>query len=204
LRRAALWSYGVLSREQLLAAVAAFGLWRLASIVRRRARFGAADAAWIAPFVVFAAWQLLVRHTDGQLPQFAGSASNIGPPVAGIVGSFGYWLSQLGDGLKGAFTNALTIYELALIVALVVFALLAELQVGQRWLRWMVVVVGLLALTVTRAPLDPGSDLRVFSDLAVLSWIVLLSSPPRPAVSRLAAVQVVGMAGAMAIRLASI
>ncbi len=118
---AALWSYAVLTREQLLIPIAAFAMWRLWTIVRRRSRPDVQDAAWILPAVVFVAWQMVIWRVDGEIPLFSGS-SNLGPPFVGLVGSMGFWGSELGNGAKALVTNLLTFYELGFLVVLVLVA----------------------------------------------------------------------------------
>jgi hypothetical protein len=202
---AGLWSYGVLTREQLVIPVAVFGLWRLGALVRRRSRVSAADAAWILPAVAFAGWQLVVLATSGRLPLTSATGNNLTVPLTGLAAGVGSWLSGLGDGPKGLGTGLVSLIELAALIALVAAALRAGAPGERAYERWMLVVLAAVALCLARVVWDPAADLRTLADLSVLAWAVLLFWGPRDrTVPLLVTVQGVALTGAVAIRLVSI
>ena len=72
------WSLAVLTREQVLLAVVAFGLWRLWEVVRRRERPGIPDAAWLLPGLAYVAWQVVVFAVSSDLPARKGAGHHFG------------------------------------------------------------------------------------------------------------------------------
>ncbi len=200
---AALWSYAVLTREQLLIPIAAFAMWRLWTIVRRRSRPDVQDAAWVVPVVAFVAWQMVIWRVDGEFPLFSGS-SNLGPPLVGVVGSMGFWASELGHGAKALVTNLLTFYELGFLVVLVVVATRSVVPSQWAWQKWMIVSMAILGVLLTRLSLDAAADFRTLAELSVLAWIVAICWGRRATLVPLVCGQLVGFAGAIGIRLLSI
>ncbi len=201
---AGLWSFAVLTREQVVFPIAAYGLWRLWQIVRRRVRFGPADAAWLVPALAYAAWQVVVLQVDGHLPARSGVGANFGLPLAGLVSGVSYWVSHLPDGLEALYTNGLTTFEFAVLVGVVGAALLTPVPGREGWEKWMVVALALLGVTLTRQVWDVPADIRTLADLSVLAWVVLITWGRSRWLVPLASVQTIALAGAMAIRMASI
>ena len=77
---AALLAFGALTRETVLAAVAAIAIVRVVGILRGRARPGRDDLAWAVPAVAFAAWEVVVRAATGSVPLLADGDRNAGAP----------------------------------------------------------------------------------------------------------------------------
>ena len=194
----------MLTREQVVFPIAAYGLWRLWQIVRRRVRFGPADAAWLVPALAYAAWQVVVLQVDGHLPARSGVGANFGLPLAGLASGVSYWVSHLPDGLEALYTNGLTTFEFAVLVGVVGAALLTPVPGREGWEKWMVVALALLGVTLTRQVWDVPADIRTLADLSVLAWVVLITWGRSRWLVPLASVQTIALAGAMAIRMASI
>ncbi len=77
---AALLAYGALTRETVLAAVAAIAIMRVVGILRGQARPGRDDLAWAVPAVAFAAWEVVVKAATGSIPLLADGGRNAGAP----------------------------------------------------------------------------------------------------------------------------
>ena len=73
---AALLTFGALTRETVMVAVAALAVMRVLGILRGRARPGRQDLAWTIPAAAFAAWQLVVWAAIGSVPLLADGGRN--------------------------------------------------------------------------------------------------------------------------------
>ena len=171
---ALLWSYAVLTREQLVIPVAAYGIWRLTEVFRRRERLGAADAMWLVPALAFITWQAVVVAATGSLASESGVGPHTGFPFRGFVESVFHWMSSLDDSPRLFVENGLYIVEAALLMTLVGVALRAHVPRSDAWAKWMVISLVALAVLLTRQVWDNHADLRTLTDLFVLSWIVLI------------------------------
>lgn len=173
----AAWVAAVATREQALVVIAGYALWRLARLVRERARPGPADLPWLVPPVVVVGLQLLVWARIGKLPIVAAREENLTYP-------FGALGPALGDWVRGetAAWDDMVPFQFALAVALVVLAfrygrhLLAE---GDRWLLVSLGLVAVMAVSFGERVWEAPSDLRQVLDVLALSWVVLLATPRR-------------------------
>ena len=171
------WTAAVATREQALVVIAGYALWRLAGLVRDRARPTAADLPWLVPPVVTVALQLLVWARIGKLPIVAAQESNFTYPFGALGPALGDWLR--GD--TPAWDHMVP-FQFALAVALVVLAfrygrhLLAE---GDRWLLVSLGLVTVMAVSFGERVWEGPSDLRQVLDVLALSWVVLLATPRR-------------------------
>ncbi len=196
---AAAWSAGVLTREQLLLAVAGYGLWRVTQIVRRTSSPGTPDAPWVAAALSFVAWQATVWFSTGVVPLRSDTGVNLSAPLLGIGHGVLHWYGNLG-----AKAAALTLMELVLLVALVATALATPARRECGWQRWILVVLSAFALVLSSFVWDTPADLRTVTDLAVVAWVVLLTAGPARALRWLGGSQVLLFAGAASLRLAAI
>lgn len=200
----ALWGFGVLTREQVLVPVAVFAAWNLLQIARRRRSVGRQDVAWSVPLLLFGTWQAVVYRVDGALPQLSGSSNAIGAPFVGVADAFRHWVRHLGDAPKDLAVNGLAIYELFVLVAVVLVAMRCRSARIEPWVRASILAVAGLAMLLTPETLYAASDLRILTDLSVLSWVVLLTAGSARSLRVLTALQVAALVGAAATRLVSI
>lgn len=171
------WVAAVATREQALVVIAGYALWRLAGLVRERARPALADLPWLVPPVVVVGLQLLVWARIGKLPIVAAQEQNFTYP-------FGALGPALGDWVRGdtAAWDDMVPFQFALAVALVVLAfrygrhLLPE---GDRWLLVSLGLVAAMAVSFGERVWEAPSDLRQVLDVLALSWVVLLATPRR-------------------------
>jgi hypothetical protein len=171
------WSTAVLSREQAMAAVAGYGLWRLVQLVRRQVRPGAADLPWLIPPLVGGAWQLVLWARIDELPLAAAGDQNAAVPFGDLVPAVVRWAQ--GDLAR---LEALAPVQLALAVALVIAAVWlgrARLAAEDSWLLWSLGLTTLLAVSLGRPVWDGPADLRQVADVFALSWAVLLLGSDR-------------------------
>lgn len=140
---------------------------------------GPADLPWLAPIVVFLAWQGVLWQSTGQLPLAAAGGTNLVPPFSDLLPGLVAWArGDLGR------IHAVAPLQLAGVVALLVAAARAARSVPAAD-RFPVVALGVatvagtcLAASIWRDP----SDMRHLVDVSVMSWVVLLiarTEPPR-------------------------
>jgi hypothetical protein len=172
---AALLSLGALTRESVLVTVAAVGLTRLVALARSSARPGRADLPWLVPLGCFLGWQLICHHTLGTFPATSGD-QNLGAPFVGLAAGFEDWYSATGRAL------IITIHFV--LVAAVTASVLPQLRrtaapVHERvaWVLWLPYAACMSATVWTG-----WGEFRTISDLQLLSAVLLLGAPRRPAV----------------------
>ncbi len=193
---AALWSWGVVTREQLLVPVAAFGAHRAWLLVTRRARPGAADAAWALPAAAFATWQGVGLAATGTVPLRSGAATNLGPPSIALGAAVRQWGA---DAMAGHGAAVLHLALLAFLVGLVTVAL----RWGgdeHPWERWMLAAGAALALCLTGVAYDQPAELRFLADVAVLAWVRVVTAVAITARRVLAGMQGALLVATMALR----
>ena len=176
---AALLAYGALTRETVMVAVAAIAIMRIIGILRRRARPGRDDLAWVVPSVAFAAWQVVVKAATGSLPLLSDGGRNAGAPFIAP-------LQALRSNLAHVNTHQFDQYDLWLlelaILAFFVIAALCSLRstsapVHER-LAFVLYLIEICVVTPsTWGSLD--ADLRSFIEVYLLAVIVLLGTPRR-------------------------
>jgi hypothetical protein len=166
--------YAGLSRETTLVVAAAFAITRIAAIVRRRARPGRPDAAWVLPAAGFAAWQAIVYLVRGQLPLSADAGANLSAPLVAVVNAVVHYL-QTG-GSRGYIAFA----ELVVMAAVVVLAAASyrtsTVPVHEK-VAWLLSLA--LAIMLSKQVWEGYDDFRVVAELMVLSMLVLLGSNRR-------------------------
>ncbi len=176
---AALLAYGALTRETVMVAVAAIAIMRIIGILRRRARPGRDDLAWVVPSVAFAAWQVVVKAATGSFPLLSDGSRNAGAPFIAP-------LQALRSNLAHVNTHQFDQYDLWLlqlaILAFFVIAALCSLRstnapVHER-LAFVLYLIEICVVTPsTWGSLD--ADLRSFIEVYLLAVIVLLGTPRR-------------------------
>ncbi len=176
---AALLAYGALTRETVMVAVAAIAIMRIIGILRRRARPGRDDLAWVVPSVAFAAWQVVVKAATGSFPLLSDGGRNAGAPFIAP-------LQALRTNLAHVNTHQFDQYDLWLlqlaILAFFVIAALCSLRstnapVHER-LAFVLYLIEICVVTPsTWGSLD--ADLRSFIEVYLLAVIVLLGTPRR-------------------------
>jgi len=176
---AALLAYGALTRETVMVAVAAIAIMRIIGILRRRARPGRDDLAWVVPSVAFAAWQVVVKAATGSFPLLSDGGRNAGAPFIAP-------LQALRSNLAHVNTHQFDQYDLWLlqlaILAFFVIAALCSLRstnapVHER-LAFVLYLIEICVVTPsTWGSLD--ADLRSFIEVYLLAVIVLLGTPRR-------------------------
>jgi hypothetical protein len=176
---AALFAYGALTRETVLAVPAAIAIVRLIRMARRRARPSADDLAWAVPAVVFAAWQLLVWHVTGQLALIADGGSNAGPPLAALIHAVAYNFSHATTGPFGQMDAWLIEFTtLCLVAAAALLSLRTSTAPAHERLAFVLYLAEVCVLT----PIIWGSyntDFRSFIEVYLLAVLILLMTPLR-------------------------
>jgi hypothetical protein len=178
---AAAFSYGVLTRETVLVVPAALGLVRIIQFARRRARFGASDLAWIAPAVVFTAWELVVNAATGDFPIFSDSGKNAGLPFTAAFSSIAHNYAHPTTPVPGA-PGAVIIWDIEFaVLALFALAALVSLRAtaipAYERVSFVLYLVVIFSLATTNW--DGYADLRAFVEVHLLAVLILLGTPLR-------------------------
>jgi hypothetical protein len=182
---AALLAFGALTRETVMAAVAAIAIVRVIGILRRRQRPGREDLVWVVPAVAFTAWQVVVKAATGRVPLLADSGRNAGTPFVAPVKALAHNLGHLSANPFDQYD--VWLLELAILVVFSVAALLSlrstSAPVHER-LAFVLYLVEICVVTPsTWNSLD--ADLRSFIEVYLLAVIILLGTPLRSLAARL-------------------
>ncbi len=174
-----LLGYGALTRETVLIVPLALAGTRIVTMIRQRGRPGRADAAWLLPVLIFAAWQLVLRAATGQfiLSSGLGSNASTGAPFGAFAGAL-----RLNAGLLWPATGAAYIWfaELAVLVAFTVTAIASLRATSVPVHERAALVAFVLTLGFLSASIWAGhADLRSVDDVYLLAVLVLLGSRRR-------------------------
>ncbi len=178
---ALLLAYGALTRETVMAAVAAIAAVRVFGVLagRRQALPGRDDLPWLVPTLAFTAWQVVVRAVTGSSTVLADSGRNAGTP---FLGPFEALKSNLAHFSAQQFTQVdLWFLELAVLVAFAAAALAGLRSTTAPPHECLALILFLVEICVvtpsTWHSLD--SDLRSFIEVYLLAVIILLGMPLR-------------------------
>ena len=178
---AAAFAAGVLTRETVLIVPMALGLARVIQVARRAARPGAADAAWLVPVAVFAAWQGVVKAATGAFPILSDGGKNAGRPLSAAYHAVVHNCAHPGTPVPGA-PGAVVIWDIEFVVlTLFVVAALVSLRAttipGYERLAFVAYLAAMLSLSPTNW--DGYADLRAFAEVYLMAVLVLLGVPQR-------------------------
>ena len=173
-----LFAYGALTRETVLAVPAAIAIIRLAQMARRRARPGTDDLAWAVPMAIFAGWQLVAMAATGELPLFADSGRNVGPPFAAALHAVLYNFSHIVTKNGELDTWLLEFTALAILAIAALLALRATTAPAHERLAFVFYLALACALTPTIWS-SYVADFRSLIEVYLLAVIILLATPVR-------------------------
>ncbi len=176
-----LLAIGALTRETVMVAAAAIALVRVVGWLRlrrlRRVRLGREDVAWLLPFVVFVAWEVIVKAVTGTIPLDADDGRNAGRPFAAVYDAIRTNVHNLS---WSQFTwTDIWLLEFATLAA-IAFLALASLRWSRAPSYERVALAGFLIeiCVVTPSTWDSlNADLRSFVEVYLLAVIVLLGVP---------------------------
>jgi hypothetical protein len=194
------WSVAVLTHEQAVYVVVAYGLYRLAMDVRRDRRLAAADLSWVVPGLAFVACQALMWAITGEVAILGSGGNNASLPFAELAPELAGWVT--GDLSK---QEVLVLPELALLVAVVVVAARRWrlVEPDDRWLLCALAVGALFAASLSREVWVGPAELRQVVLVPTLAWLAVLAARKAPPVALTAATAVVWVAVA-GLRMAAI
>jgi hypothetical protein len=170
------FSVAVLTHEQVVLVVAVFGVGRLYSLARDRARPGPEDLAWSLPGVAFVAVQLIYRRLTGKVPVLAFGGKNLTVPFADLGREVGRYLS--GDIPK---QSILFLPQLALVVVTVIVALRSRSTVTgpDRWMIAALCAASLMGASLSDNVWRAPGELRQVVIVPTVAWIVVIVSRRR-------------------------
>lgn len=177
-----LLAFGALTRETVLVAVAALALTRLVELVRRRARVGASDLAWVIPPIAFVAWQVVVRAVIGVFPLTSDADRNLNPPFLGLYHGIKRHLTVIVHGpfTAHAVPNELWVLQVIVLGVVVVAAVRALPTTTAPVHERVAFVLYVLELGVLSPSIWLGMvDLRSLDEVYVVAMLLLLALPSR-------------------------
>lgn len=185
---AAAWSLAVLTREEMLAGVAAYAGLALWQVLRRRRGLALADVVWVVPVVAFVGWQLVVHAVAGYTPALSSTGSgDFGAPFVGFVTALPQWFRPhtWHQDLKGA----LYVVQTIAVVWLLVVAWRRRHGASGSQLAVLAMFV-LLLICETRQGWVAPLDARYATVPMSLAWLQLLEGRARAPIVRAATVVV--------------
>lgn len=169
-----LLAYGALSRETVMVFVAALAIIRVIDIVRRRARPGADDLAWITPGMFFVAWQLVIYQVTGSVALTADTSSNSGHLLSPMLHALSTNIRQIS--IHHAAIDA-WILEFVALVVIIVCALAALRTTTVPVHERLALILFVIELFVLSPDIWNGvADLRSLDDVYLFSILILLGS----------------------------
>ncbi len=186
------FSVSVLSRETALLVIALVALerpslsirsWLRAKLAGSGPQFESTPAAkgtaptfsWLAPAVVFVAWQIVVRVVTGAWPLLTSGQHNVNIPLAGFVEGFRHYVGRLPS--TAALLWFAELFILAVVVTFAARALPTTTARLYEQVAWM--VYGIVDLSLAPGIWLGDVGFRSLDDLYVFSCIILLSSRRR-------------------------
>jgi hypothetical protein len=150
------FAFGAITRETILFAPAAIAIVRLYAIVRRKARPGLPDLAWLAPAVAYGIVELAARFAlKGQFPVLTDNSRNLSTPFAAMIDALRFDFAHIDAGHLGMIDISLLEYA-----TLGVF-----------------IVAGLAVIAVTTAPIHERIAFVFFVlELGMLSKLIWTST----------------------------
>lgn len=180
-----MFAVAVLAREPALLVAGAVFLARAGYRVRGRLRPagttsvamapGAADVAWLAPVVVFAGWQLVLKAGTGGFPVLASGQDNVGAPFAGLVQGLVHYVERVPSTASLIWLGEAA--ALAIVGALAAISLRRSAALLYEKLAWLGALF--LGLSLTKGIWMGDVGFRSLDDFFVLSGLLLLSSRAR-------------------------
>jgi len=186
------FSVAVLSRETALLVIAlvalerpalSIGAWLQAKLAGSGrlvestpdARGTAPAFSWLAPAVVFVAWQIVVRVATGAWPLLTSGQHNVSIPLAGFVEGFRHYVGRLPSTAALLWFSELLIFGVVVICAARTLPTTsAPLYEQAAWLLY-----GIVDLSLAPGIWLGDVGFRSLDDLYVFSCIILLSSRRR-------------------------
>jgi hypothetical protein len=177
---AALFSYGVITRETILFAPAAIAVTRLIAIVRRRAHPGLADLTWVLPAAAFGLVELAVHLVvKGEVPLLANSGRNLTAPFVALAHALKYNAAHLNTAHLSPIDIAMLEYATLAIFILAGFAVLMITSApGHERLAFVffVLQLGLLSGQIWNSTFGEG---RSLIEPYLMALVLLVSTPRR-------------------------
>ena len=173
-----LFSVAVLAREPALLVVAAVFLsrmWVLSRSARARVTARAADATWLLPVVVFAAWQVALRVGTGTFPALTSGGNNSGLPFVGLVDGIAHHVEEVPKTAGLLAIGELGV--LAVVTTLAVLSLRTTTAALHERIAWLALAA--LAVTLTKGIWVGDVGFRSLDDFYLLSGLLMLFSKLR-------------------------
>ena len=177
---AALFSYGVITRETSLFGLAAIAVTRVIAVARRRAHPGPADLTWVLPAAVFGLVELAVHFVvKGEFPLLANSSRNLTAPFTALAHALKYNAAHINTAHLSPIDIATLEYATLVIFILAGFAVLMITSApGHERLAFVffVLQLGLLSSQIWTSTFGEG---RSLIEPYLMALVLLVSTPRR-------------------------
>ena len=168
------WVVACLAHEQALLIVIPYFTYRVAQMIRTRTlALAAPDLPWIVAGAAFVVWQIVCRAAIGSFPMMESGNATLDVPFRGLIRQTLHWVDHGLDRQQ-----LLVVPQLALLIVLVVIAFrsVASLQADDQWLRWPLVAVTALAVSLSKTVWVGPAELRQFVVLSTIAWLVIVAA----------------------------
>ncbi len=171
---AACWVAACLTHEQALLIVIPYFAYRVVQMLRSRSfAITSADLPWIAGGAAFGLWQIVCRAAIGSFPMMESGNATLDLPFRGLIRQVMHWVEHGLDRQQ-----MLVIPQLALLIVLVVVAFrsVANLQQDDQWLRWALIGATVLSVSLSKAVWVGPAELRQFVVLSTIAWLIIVAA----------------------------
>jgi hypothetical protein len=177
---AAAFAAGALTRETILLAPAAIAVTRIIAIIRRRARPGPADVAWVVPAAAYGALQVAARFVlRGEFPLLANGSRNLAVPFTALIDALRYDAAHISTAHLGLADIDLLEYATLAVFILAGLAVLVVTTAPAHERLAFVLFVLQLSLLSSQIWASTFGDGRSLIEPYLMALILLLATPQR-------------------------
>lgn len=174
---ALLLACGALTRETVMAAVAAIGIVRVVTLVRSRRLPGRDDLPWALPSAVFAAWQLVILAVTGSVALATDGSRNAGMPFTAPLHALAFNLRHINTAHLGKYDLWL-IEFFALVLCSAAATAVLRASRARSWEKLALYLSIAEVCVVTSSTWSSvNASMRSFIDVYLFAVIILLSVP---------------------------
>jgi hypothetical protein len=176
---ALLLAFGALTRETVMAAVAAIAIVRLVTLVRARQLPGRDDLPWVVPTAVFAGWQLIILAVTGSVALATDGGRNTGMPFTAPVHALVFNLRHMSTSQFNKYDIWLVEF-FALVLICVAATAVLRFSRAAAWEKLALYLYIVEICVVTPSTWSSvNADMRSFIEVYLIAVTILLSVPAR-------------------------
>jgi hypothetical protein len=177
LAAALLLTFGALTRETVMVAVAALGVVRVVTLARDRRLPGLDDLPWALPAAVFAAWQLVILAATGSVAVATDGSRNAGLPFTAPFHALAFNLAHLSTAQFNKYDLWLLEF-FGLVFCCVAATAVLRVSRAASWEKLALYLYIVEICVVTPSTWSSvNADMRSFIEVYLMAVIILLSVP---------------------------